>query len=69
MNGRLRPKSFRLAGGERVLADLRAPDDLEPDPTPIAVRYEDPFLLVVSKPDLAKAALKGLGPLEVKEME
>ena len=30
---------------------------------------DDLRLLVVSKPDLAKAALKGLGPLEVKEME
>ncbi len=50
VNGRLRPKSFRLAGGERVLADLLTPEDLEPDPTPMAVRYEDPFLLVVSKP-------------------
>jgi 23S rRNA pseudouridine1911/1915/1917 synthase len=50
VDGRLRPKSFRLSGGEQVQVDLRSPADLEPEPVPVPVLYEDEHLLVVSKP-------------------
>jgi 23S rRNA pseudouridine1911/1915/1917 synthase len=52
VDGVARAKSFRLLGGERVEVDLRAPGELEPEPgaEPLVVRFEDPFLLVVSKP-------------------
>ncbi|HXF57628.1 MAG TPA: RluA family pseudouridine synthase [Actinomycetota bacterium] len=50
VEGRAREKSFRLAGGERVEVDLRGPGELPPDPTPVRVLHEDPYLLVVSKP-------------------
>src|SRR5438034_11577561 len=50
VGGKPRPKSFRLSGGELVEADLRGGRELAPDRTPVDVRYEDPYLLVVSKP-------------------
>jgi 23S rRNA pseudouridine1911/1915/1917 synthase len=50
VDGRSRPKSFRLAGGERVEAELREPGDLVPEPGPLDVLYSDDHLLVVSKP-------------------
>jgi len=51
VDGRLRPKGFRLSGGERVSADLasqrapRAPIAAEP-----GITFEDESLLVVEKP-------------------
>ena len=53
VDGVRRPKSHRLAGGERVQADV--PDGLEPplaEPghEPIRVLFDDPYLMVVSKP-------------------
>ena len=50
VDGRIRPKSFRLGGGERVVAVLR--DDAPPAPEgpPVPVRFEDDDLLVVAKP-------------------
>jgi 23S rRNA pseudouridine1911/1915/1917 synthase len=50
VDGRARPKSFRLSGGERVEADLRPPGDLEPEPGPLKVVFQDEHLMVVSKP-------------------
>jgi 23S rRNA pseudouridine1911/1915/1917 synthase len=50
VEGEARPKSFRLSGGELVEAEVRSPGELEPDHGPLAVRYEDPYLLIVSKP-------------------
>jgi 23S rRNA pseudouridine1911/1915/1917 synthase len=50
VDGLPRPKSFRLAGGERVEASLREPGDLDPEPGPLPVLYSDDHLLVVSKP-------------------
>jgi 23S rRNA pseudouridine1911/1915/1917 synthase len=50
VDGRPRAKSYRLAGGERVEVDLRAPGNLVPDPGPLAILYQDDHLLVVSKP-------------------
>jgi 23S rRNA pseudouridine1911/1915/1917 synthase len=50
VDGRVRPKSHRLEGGERVVADLR--DDAPPGPEgpPLPVRFEDDDVLVVAKP-------------------
>jgi 23S rRNA pseudouridine1911/1915/1917 synthase len=50
VDGRSRPKSFRLSGGERVDVDLVPAGDLEPDPGPLSVLYQDEHLLIVSKP-------------------
>ncbi len=50
VDGVRRPKSFRLAGGERIQADLPGPEDLEPEPGGVPVRREDEHLLVVAKP-------------------
>ena len=50
VDGQPRPKSFRLAGGERVEIDLRPPGELAPDPGPLTILYQDDHLLVVSKP-------------------
>lgn len=50
VDGRPRPKSFRLSGGERVDADLPSTVAPVPEPGPLAVLREDPYLLVVSKP-------------------
>lgn len=50
VDGRARPKSFLLAGGELVAADVSAGEEIRPEGPPVEVRHEDPFLLVVSKP-------------------
>jgi 23S rRNA pseudouridine1911/1915/1917 synthase len=50
VDGAPRPKSFRLAGGERIEADLETPGELAPEPGGVPVRYRDDHLLVVSKP-------------------
>jgi 23S rRNA pseudouridine1911/1915/1917 synthase len=50
VDGTPRPKSFRLAGGERIEADLEAFGDLEPEQGGVPVRYQDHHLLVVAKP-------------------
>ena len=50
VDGEARAKSFRLAGGERVEAGLTGAGELEPDPSPLDVLYEDDHLMVVSKP-------------------
>jgi 23S rRNA pseudouridine1911/1915/1917 synthase len=50
VDGQPREKSFRLAGGERIEADLPSPGELEPDYRPLTVLYEDEHLMVVSKP-------------------
>jgi len=50
VDGRQRPKSHRLLGGEEVATSLRTPGDLTVDPTPVEVRYEDDHLLVIAKP-------------------
>jgi 23S rRNA pseudouridine1911/1915/1917 synthase len=50
VDGAQRPKSFRLAGGERIEADLEAPGELTAEPGGVPVRYQDDHLLVVSKP-------------------
>jgi 23S rRNA pseudouridine1911/1915/1917 synthase len=50
VDGRARPKSFRLAGGERVSVAFREAGDLAAEPGPLAILYEDDHLMVVSKP-------------------
>jgi 23S rRNA pseudouridine1911/1915/1917 synthase len=50
VDGRPRPKSHRLAGGERVDARLPGASDLLPESEPIRVLYQDDHLLVISKP-------------------
>jgi 23S rRNA pseudouridine1911/1915/1917 synthase len=52
VDGERRRASDRLAGGERLSAELSAPADesLVPESIPIAVAYEDEDLIVVDKP-------------------
>jgi 23S rRNA pseudouridine1911/1915/1917 synthase len=50
VDGTARPKSFKLAGGERIEADFESDDTLEPEPGGVPVRYEDDHLVVVAKP-------------------
>jgi 23S rRNA pseudouridine1911/1915/1917 synthase len=50
VDGRPRPKSHRLAGGEELLVELPAARDLEAVELPLSVMYEDEHLLVVDKP-------------------
>jgi 23S rRNA pseudouridine1911/1915/1917 synthase len=48
--GRVRPKSFGLAGGERVSVELEGLGAVPAEGPPVPVRYEDPYLAVVAKP-------------------
>jgi 23S rRNA pseudouridine1911/1915/1917 synthase len=53
VDGRARPKSHRLEGGERVRWEPAEPPPspaLAPERRPLQVRYEDEHLLVVAKP-------------------
>jgi 23S rRNA pseudouridine1911/1915/1917 synthase len=50
VEGTSRPKSFRLAGGERVEVDLAASEEVIAEGPAVDVRYRDDHLLVVSKP-------------------
>ena len=50
VDGSPRPKSFRLAGGERVVADLPPSGDVPAEGPQVDVRYRDERLVVVAKP-------------------
>ena len=51
VDGELRPKSHRLAGGEEVaLEPVERSAPLEPEPMDLPLAYEDEHLLVVDKP-------------------
>jgi 23S rRNA pseudouridine1911/1915/1917 synthase len=50
VDGRRRPKSYRLAGGERLVVELLEDEALAPDDRPVPIRFEDEHLLVVAKP-------------------
>lgn len=50
VDGRPRPKSFRLDGGEQVVVDLAEETPLIPEGPPVRVVFEDEHVLVVSKP-------------------
>jgi 23S rRNA pseudouridine1911/1915/1917 synthase len=50
VDGLLRPKSYRLAGGEHIVADLETEAPLEPEGPPVPIRFQDEHMLVISKP-------------------
>jgi 23S rRNA pseudouridine1911/1915/1917 synthase len=50
VDGLLRPKSFRLSGGERIEADLTGFDEIPAEGPEVEIRYRDEHLVVVSKP-------------------
>ena len=50
VDGRPRPKSHRMAAGERVVVTAPEPSGPDPAPLDLDVVYEDPHLLVVDKP-------------------
>jgi 23S rRNA pseudouridine1911/1915/1917 synthase len=52
VDGEPRPKSHRLAGGERIEVDATKPEAvaLEPEERDLRIAYEDEHLLVVDKP-------------------
>jgi 23S rRNA pseudouridine1911/1915/1917 synthase len=50
VEGLPRPKSFRLAGGERIGAELAGMDEVPAEGPGVEVRYRDEHLIVVSKP-------------------
>ena len=50
VDGRARPKSYRLEGGEELEVVVPEPEVLEPEQIALAIAYEDEHLLVVDKP-------------------
>ena len=52
VNGSVRPKSYRLEGGDQVELDVpdRREAELEPEELDLRIAYEDEHLLVVDKP-------------------
>jgi 23S rRNA pseudouridine1911/1915/1917 synthase len=50
VDGTVRPKSFRLAGGESISGEIPARGRLEPEPGGIPVLHQDDWLVVISKP-------------------
>jgi len=50
VEGRPRPKSFRLAGGERIDVSLEGAAEVPAEGDPVPVRYRDDHLMVVAKP-------------------
>lgn len=50
VDGEVRTKSHRLAGGERIEVDLDTDTRLQPETPGVPVRYRDPHLLVIAKP-------------------
>jgi len=50
VDGEPRPKSFRLAGGERIEVGLSDRPALVPEGPPVPIRYRDDDLVVVAKP-------------------
>jgi 23S rRNA pseudouridine1911/1915/1917 synthase len=50
VDGAARPKSFRLAGGERVMADLARSSEVPAEGPPVDVRFRDEHVVVVNKP-------------------
>jgi 23S rRNA pseudouridine1911/1915/1917 synthase len=50
VDGRRRPKAFRLRGGERLSVELPGDEPLAPESPGVPVRYEDADLLVAAKP-------------------
>jgi 23S rRNA pseudouridine1911/1915/1917 synthase len=50
VDGEVRPKSFRLEGGERLSADLERADEVPAEGDPVPIRYRNAHLMVVAKP-------------------
>jgi 23S rRNA pseudouridine1911/1915/1917 synthase len=50
VDGRRRERAFRLAGGESIELHVVADAGIQPDPSPVPIRYEDEHLAVVAKP-------------------
>ncbi len=50
VDGKARPKSHRLAGGESIVAAIDRDPPLEPEGPPLEVRRDDEYLMVVNKP-------------------
>jgi 23S rRNA pseudouridine1911/1915/1917 synthase len=50
VDGEVRPKSFRLEGGERLEVEIRPNEPLVASGPPVPVRLEDAHLLVIAKP-------------------
>ena len=50
VDGRTRPKSYRLEGGEELEVELPEPTELQPEEIPLEVAFSDEHLLVVDKP-------------------
>ena len=50
VDGRPRPRSFTLRGGETVEVDLAEPTPIEPGGDPVEVRYRDDAFAIVVKP-------------------
>ena len=50
VDGAVRPKSFRLEGGERLQVEIRPNEPLAAEGPPVPVRFEDAHLLVIAKP-------------------
>lgn len=50
VDGRPRPKSYRLRGGERVAVSLEGARAIVPETPAVPVRYRDEHLAVLSKP-------------------
>jgi len=50
VDGRSRPKSFRLTGGEELDVDIPDREPLAPERIDLTIAYEDEHLLVVDKP-------------------
>ncbi len=50
VDGRTRPKSYRLEGGEELEVVVPEPEVLEPEQIALTLAYEDEHLLVVDKP-------------------
>jgi 23S rRNA pseudouridine1911/1915/1917 synthase len=50
VDGERRPKSFRLAGGEEVAAEVPEPEELVPEAMEIPIAWEDEHLVIVDKP-------------------
>jgi 23S rRNA pseudouridine1911/1915/1917 synthase len=50
VDGRARPKSYRLEGGEELDVTIPEREPLAPEPLDLTIAYEDEHLLVVDKP-------------------
>jgi 23S rRNA pseudouridine1911/1915/1917 synthase len=50
VDGRARPKSFRLEGGERIEVSLEGSADVPAEGEPVPVRYRDEHIMVIDKP-------------------